>query len=201
VFAPPVIVLPPSSKLRSKWTSKENTAWLRVRGLKVFPKTTANEFRKIVDDHHTNPLGPPKVISETTPTAKEMRHLLVLLFRVLGALFSRYTKELEAANRFEALVIQLLDCVERIGKSCHSDQKQPIWLSKYGMLGLLRCRQHFLDYCYPHSLYEGGIEGEGMVKELRPLCPNAVRAGWPLNLMNAYNQKNISESLSSGFDA
>jgi hypothetical protein len=115
---------------------------------------------------------------KTTPTAKEMRHLLVLLFRVFAALFSRDTKELEAANRFEALVIQFLDCVERIGKSCHPDnKKQPIWLSKYGMLGQPRCRQHFLDYSYPHSLYEGGIEGEGMVKELRPLCPNAVRAG------------------------
>jgi hypothetical protein len=50
---------------------------LRVRGIKVSPKTTADEIRKIVDDHHTNPLGPPKVIRETTPTAKEMRHLLV----------------------------------------------------------------------------------------------------------------------------
>jgi hypothetical protein len=79
-FAPRVIVLPLSGKLRSKWTVKENTARLRVHGIKVSPKTTANGFRKIVDDHHTNPLGPPKVISETTPTAKEMRHLLVLLF-------------------------------------------------------------------------------------------------------------------------
>jgi hypothetical protein len=34
-----------------------------------------------------------------------------------------------------------------------------------------------VDYTYLHSLYEGGIEGEGMVKELRPLCPNAVRKG------------------------
>jgi hypothetical protein len=42
---------------------------------------------------------------------------------------------------------------------------------------MLRCRQHFVDYTYPHSLYKGGIEGEGMVKELRPLCPNAVRKG------------------------
>jgi hypothetical protein len=40
-----------------------------------------------------------------------------------------------------------------------------------------------------------------MVKELRPLCPNVVRAGWPLNLMKAYNRKNIVESLSSGFES
>jgi hypothetical protein len=67
------------------------------------------------------------------------------------------------------------------------------------MMGLLRCCQHFVDYTYPHSLYEGGIEGEGIVKKLRPLCPNAVRKGWPCNLMNAYNRQNILASLNSGF--
>jgi hypothetical protein len=56
-----------------------------------------------------------------------------------------------------------------------------------------------VDYTYPHSLYEGGIEGEGIVKKLRPLCPNAVRKGWPCNLMNAYNRQNILASLNSGF--
>jgi hypothetical protein len=57
-----------------------------------------------------------------------------------------------------------------------------------------------MDYTYPHSLYEGGLEGEGMVKELRPLCPNAARKGWPCNLMNAYNRQNILASLTSGFE-
>jgi hypothetical protein len=58
-----------------------------------------------------------------------------------------------------------------------------------------------VDYTYPHSLYEGGIEGKGMVKELRPLCPNAVRKGWPCNLMNAYDRQNILVSLTSGFES
>ena len=69
------------------------------------------------------------------------------------------------------------------------------------MPGLLQCRQHFVDYTYPHPLYKGGIEGEGMVKDLRPLCPNAVRAGWPLNLMNAYYRQNMLSSLRDGFDS
>jgi hypothetical protein len=55
---------------------------------------------------------------------------------------------------------------------------------------------------YPHSLYEGGIEGEcSIVKEFCPFCPNAVRAGWPLNLMNAYNRQSILSSLTNGFQS
>jgi hypothetical protein len=125
--------------------------------------------------------------------------LLLLLFCIFGTLFSTDLNGEKAGNRFDALALQFQDRVEQIGGACLPNKKSPIWLSKYGMLGLLQCRQHFVDYTYPHSLYEGGIEGEGMVKELRPLCPNAVRKGWPCNLMNAYNHQNILVSLTSGF--
>jgi hypothetical protein len=200
-FAPRVIVLPSLDKPRSKWTVKENTAWLRVRGIKVPTNTTAAERTAIVQSHHTDPAGPPPVLPVTTPTPTEIRQLLVLLFRVFATLFATDLKGSKAGNRFDALVVKFLDCLHRMGKACHPDKTQPIWQTKYGLLGLLRCRQHFIDYTYLHSLYEGGIEGEGMVKELRPLCPNAVRAGWPLNLVNAYNRQNILASVTSGFQS
>jgi hypothetical protein len=200
-FAPAVVVLAPEGKPRSKWTIKENTAWLKVRGKKVPANTVAAELTSIVQNYHDDPAGLPELVPDVTPSAKEVRYLLLLLFRVFATLFSRDLKGAEAGNRFDALVVQFLVCVQKLGHACHPNKKQPIWLSKYGMLGLLRCHQHFLDYSYPHSLYEGGIEGEGMVKELRPLCPNAVRAGWPLNLMNAYNRQNILGSLNSGFES
>jgi hypothetical protein len=75
------------------------------------------------------------------------------------------------------------------------------WLSQYEMMGSFRCCQHFVVYTYPHSSYEGSIEGKGIVKGLRPLCPKAVRAGWPLHLINAYNRQNILTSLPSGFES
>ncbi len=200
-FQPRVIVLPPTDKPRSKWTIKENTAWLRVRGIKVPANIPAVELTDLVNNYCIDPTGPPSILTNTAPTPEDIRRLLSLLFRVFGTLFATDLKGDIAGNRFEALVVQFLDCVQRIGEACHPDKKQPIWLSKYGMLGLLRCRQHFIDYTYLHSLYEGGIEGEGMVKELRPLCPNAVRAGWPLNLMNAFNRQNILSSLTTGFQS
>jgi hypothetical protein len=91
--------------------------------------------------------------------------------------------------------------VIQIGRACLPNKKSPIRLSKYGMMILLQCRQDFVDFTYPHSLYEGGIEGEGIVKEVGPLCPNAVRKGWPCNLMNAYNRQNILAGLTSGFES
>ena len=198
-FAPKATVLAPENKPRARWTVKENIAWLKIRGFKPPKNTTAHDLTSIVDAHHQDPAGLPPVILDKTPSVLDIRHLVVLLFRVFGTLFATDLRGHIAGNRFEALVLQFLVCVERVGRACHPDKKQPIWLSKYGMLGLLRCRQHFIDYTYLHSLYEGGIEGEGMVKELRPLCPNAVKDRWPLNLMNAFNRQNILVSLSTGF--
>jgi hypothetical protein len=200
-FSPPKPVQPAANKPRDKWTMKENAAWLKVRGIKTWPNVSAADRTKFVDDFFNDPDGIPSLVPDTTPSAKEVRQLVLLLFQVFGALFSTDLKGAEAGNRFDALAVKFLDCVEKIGKSCNPNKKHPIWLSKYGMMGLVRCRQHFVDYTYPHSLYEGGIEGEGMVKDLRPLCSNAVKSGWPLNLMNAYNRQNILKSLTVGFES
>ncbi len=101
-----------------------------------------------------------------TPSVADMRQLWVLLYQVFGTLFATTMHGKAAGNRFDALVVQFLSSIQSLGKACHPKLKNTIWVSKYGLLGLLRCRQHFIDYTLPHSLFEGGIEGEGMVKEL-----------------------------------
>ena len=173
-FAPKIVTQPPVGKPRAKWTIKENIAWLKGRGIKLPAKMPAIVRTSIVENYHTRSTGTPALVPDTAPTASEIRELVILLFRVFGTLFGTDLKEVEAGNRFEAIAAQFLASVEKVSRGCHPDETQPIWLTSYGMLGLLRCRQHYKDYAYLHSLYEGGIEGEGMVKELRPLCPNAV---------------------------
>jgi hypothetical protein len=180
---------------------ERNAAWLKVRGIKIAQKSSAAERTSQVEGYFNQPNGPPSVVPNITPSSTNIRHLLLLLFHIFGTLFSTVLNGEKAGNRFDALALQFLDRVEQIGRACLPNKKSPIWLSKYGMMGLLRCRQHFVDYTYPHSLYKGGIEGKGMVKELRPLCPNAVWKGWPCNLMNAYNRQNILASLTSGFES
>jgi hypothetical protein len=132
----------------------------------VESKGYQNSSKILVDRYFNQPNGPPSMVPNITPSSADIRHLLLLLFRIFGTLFSPDLNGEKVGNRFDALALQFLDRIEQIGRACLPNKKSPIWLSKYGMMGLLRYRQHFVDYTYPHSLYEGGIEGEGMVKEL-----------------------------------
>jgi hypothetical protein len=81
--------------------------------------------RSIVEDHHNNPGGPPTVVPNTKATATDICEL-VLLFLIFGTLFATDLKSVEAGNQFEALVVQFLGRVEKIGYACRPDKKQSI---------------------------------------------------------------------------
>ncbi len=73
-FAPAVVgVLAPEGKPRSKWTIKENTAWLKVIGKKVPANTVAAELTSIVQNYHDDPAGLPELVPDVPPSAKEVR--------------------------------------------------------------------------------------------------------------------------------
>jgi hypothetical protein len=61
-----------------------------------------------------------------------------------------------------------------------SQCKQP------NILGLLHVPEHFIRHRHFQNQYEGGSIGEGIVKDLRKLCPNAVRNAWSRNMMKNF---------------
>ena len=51
--------------------------------------------------------------------------------------------------------------------------------------------QHFVLFRHVRSLYEGHINGEGMVRVLRPLCPRGVKTGWSIQLLKRFYRQQI----------
>jgi hypothetical protein len=92
--------------------------------------------------------------------------LLLLLFPIFGTLFSTDLNGKKAGNRFDALASQFLDCVEQIGGACLPEKSNlafQIWND-----GIVTMSSTLCGLYNPHSLYEGGIEGKGMVKGTMP---------------------------------
>jgi hypothetical protein len=101
--------LPPHVKPRDKWTMKENAAWLKVRGIKIVKKSSASEGTSQVGRYFDQPNGPISVVPSITPSSSDIRHLLLLLFRIFGTLFSTGLNGEKAGNRFDAVALQFLD--------------------------------------------------------------------------------------------
>jgi hypothetical protein len=97
---------------------KENAAWLKVRGIKIAQKASASERKSQVERYFNQPNGPHSVVPNITPSSSDICHLLLLLFRIYGTLFSTDLNGEKAGNRFDALALQFLDLVDQIGRAC-----------------------------------------------------------------------------------
>jgi hypothetical protein len=58
------------------------------------------------------------VVPNITPSSTDICHLLLLLFRIFGTMFSTNLNGKKAGNRFDSLALQFLDPVEQIGGAC-----------------------------------------------------------------------------------
>jgi hypothetical protein len=178
-----------------KWTGKESKAWLKARGIKNTAKMTAPEARstvaKLLEGGSENL---PQVVDHP---GRDMAHDVVraLLLFANSLICTIMLADLEgqaAKNRAQALVSLFLSQYEIVDKNLMPDRSKPIWIEKYNLLGLLRVPEHFIRHRHLRNQYEGGRIGEGMVKELRQICPNAIRDGWSRNMIkNFYRDQSL----------
>ena len=99
------------------------------------------------------------------------------------AIFCVDIGEEPARNRSTAAVMRFLVHIEYLDSKLNPKRKQPIWLAKFNFLGLLRVCESFSDFQHVRNLYEGGVIGEGVVKELRPLVAKGIHVNWATNLL------------------
>jgi hypothetical protein len=174
----------PTAKPVSKWNGKECKAWLAERGIKGTSKMDAATAKEEVCGYFQKGI----TLAVVPNPGREMAgHFVRSLLLFSNALFSTIMlmdmEGYEARNRALALVSLFLSKYDFVDQNLVPDRKEPVWLAKYNILGLLRVPEHFLRHRHFRNQYEGGENGEGIVKDLRPLCPNAVRGGWSRNLI------------------
>jgi hypothetical protein len=85
--------------------------------------------------------------------------------------------------------------MEVLDKKLHPKREKPIWIAKFNFLGLLRVCKSFPRFQHVRNLYEGGVIGEGIVKELRPLVAKGVHGRWATNLLLAHYRTSTLDLL------
>jgi hypothetical protein len=124
-----------------------------------------------------------------------MRTLLLLANSLFSTIMLSDLTGYEARNRAQALIALFLSKYEMIYEKLMPNRTDPVWIAKYNILGLLRVPEHFIRPRHFRNQYEGGDIGEGVVKELRKLCANAVRDGWSRNMIKNFYRGQSLDSL------
>jgi hypothetical protein len=86
-------------------------------------------------------------------------------------------------NRTDARVRDFLSEIEALDSALQPAREKPLYLAKYNFPSLLRAVTHLRPFGNIRDLHEGGIEGEAMVKVLRPLLPNGLKDKFAQHLL------------------
>jgi hypothetical protein len=190
----------PAVKPYTKWNGKECKLWLSARSIPKVNALSKLEAQLMVKRYL---VGPPLDIPPIQQNLgrlmeprlmRELPHMSQMLF---SSIFATDLTGVKGRNRCTAFARSFLSLYEDIDKRLLPDRDKPIWLAKFNMLGLLRAPDHFVRHGLIRNLHEGGLQGEGIVKVLRKLCPTGIRPGWSLNLNDAFYRMNVVDTLRS----
>jgi hypothetical protein len=181
---PPAPYIEPIDKPRKKWTQKENIGYLRSRGIAATGKMLAPAAKRAVDDLFAQEGGPPELIVQPASTVKpqDMRRLWLSCSTMFKDLM-RVEHDSASINRTVARVRAFLSEIEELDSLLQPDRSKPLYLAKYNFPSLLRATEHVREFGNIRDLHEGGIEGEAMVKQLRPLVPNGLKDRFATHLL------------------
>jgi hypothetical protein len=182
------------------WTKEDNTNWMYLRNVEFSSKITAPEARKQVRQLQESPIAdwPPVVNTLKDPiTTEEIRKLVFWMQNMFRAIFCTDLCGLEAKNRATASVMRFLSHVEFLDLKLNPKRDKPIWIAKFNFLGLLRVCESFEHFRHARNLYEGGVIGEGIVKQLRPLTATGTHTKWATNLLLKYYRQLTLDMLIS----
>jgi hypothetical protein len=183
---------------QNKWLREDNINWMYLRDVEHSSKITAPEAREQVRKlMELAPAMQPVVVN--TPkdpiTTVEIRDLVFRMHNMFRAIFCTDLCKVRAKNRATASVMRFLSLMESLDLKLNPKRQKPIWIAKYNFLGLLRICESFEPFQHARNLYEGGVIGEGIVKQLRPLTAAGMHQKWATNLLLRYYRQQSLDML------
>ncbi len=199
-LAPPPPFVEPTSP-RSTWTQRQNMGYLRARNPVATPNLNAADAKQAVSALFSATGGPPPPLSNPARlvTPHDLRHLLLTCHTMFKELM-QVTHDKWSINRTEARVKAFLSEIERLDVMLQPARTKPLYLAKYNFPSLLRAVTHLRKFGNIRDLHEGGIEGEGMVKVLRPLVPRGLKPNFATHLLRKVLRDSTLDRIMQNLD-
>ena len=121
-------------------------------------------------------------------TGKDLQTLVWHCHSLFKHLFAEPNTNLQR-NAAECHVKMLLSIVTKLDRILHVQESMPnIYEVKYNFISLPRAVRLLDTYGSARNIQEGGVDGEGIVKQLRLLTPQGLKKHVARNLINAFHR-------------
>ena len=190
VAADPAIYTDPDEKPMSKWTKKENIAWLRHRRLAV--SGSAKEVMERVHVEVNQADGPPPVVQINGGPVTHVLTMVKLLHIMTCNLMTKTIIREVTAVECERLIKLFLSAFDIFDASMRDGTtRNPKWLTSYNFLCLLNLPSCMRRFGPLSNLWEGGGQGEKILSIFKPLH-NGFHKKWHKAIMtNALMQMSL----------
>jgi hypothetical protein len=181
----------------TQWTGTECKRFLKSRAHLGYTKLKAHESKAIIRSMSLlSSWPPPEVISPAYSVSGNAIQVMVghchSLFKYLFAEPHCRADE-HAASVHVKLLLTTLTKLDRLMNP--GDDVPNIYEVKYNFISLPRAVMQLAVFGSARNIQEGGIDGEGVVKLLRPLTPRGLKQHFARNLLDAYHRNQQLQEL------
>lgn len=162
----------------NKWTKKLCVQWLRVRRQPM--KGNAEEVKERVESLLRDPKGPPPVADlPTFGDVQQVHHAFV-------AVVSRIMTDTVSIADVESVSLRIkifLTLYDRLEQKLYPGRPSPGWVSSYNFSSLLNTPDSMTQYGPLRNLWEGGYQGEGILRYVKQEANHGMRKNWQCRLV------------------
>lgn len=188
-------VLPDPSTPQSQWRADQNKLWLEMRGLDTSGK--AKELRERVNSFLLqDPV--PEVLPLPDISGQDFEDIWVSLQNLLANAMSRPVNDV-IVSKLDYCVRIYLSAFDSIDRKVPKPKKgvketRPTVISRYNHLCLLNLPEVMEKFGPLPDLWEGKVQGEGYLPEIKALYHGGMRENWEFNMMQGlYRKKTLDE--------
>jgi hypothetical protein len=180
-----------------QWNGAECKAFLKSRAYTGYSKMLAAESKAVVAAMMQDSGWPPE---EVIPAAcsVEIDDIRVMVDHC-HSLFKHMFAEPQTPDNQHAAATHaklLLSTITKLDRLMHPSENLPnLYEVKYNFISLTRAVSLLSVYGSARNIQEGGTDGEGIVKMLRPLTPRGLKQHFARNLMNAFHRDQQLQEL------
>jgi hypothetical protein len=174
----------------SQWNGAVCSQFLKSRGYPGYSKLNANEKQKVVLEMSLREDWPS---TEVIPvvcavTGIELQKLVWHCHALFKNMFAEPSTNIQshAADCHSKLLLSTITKLDRLMQV--NDNQPNLYEAKYNFISLPRAVRLMSIFGSARNIQEGGVDGEGVVKLLRPLTPQGLKQHFAKNLINAFHR-------------